>query len=122
MKYNRKEERMSEYKFLNNGGINWEWLLCYRDVDAKSVEIYFYERWHKYEEHPEWVDACFREAQDNPGYYTSLSMREDNERALQAISLDGGRTWLDVVNKKYVFHYKEFDLVKLEMERKVASV
>jgi hypothetical protein len=105
------------YKFMNLGGINWEWLLCFRMVDEKSVEVMFHERWHRDDTcRQSWVDQCFKVADENPGYYSSCAMRETDDRVLEAISLDGGRTWLDVVNKQYVFSYENFEPVMRAME------
>lgn len=57
---------MNKYKFINEGGINWEWLLCYEEVEG-GVRIVFHERWHRFSElhsRPDWVQHCFSLAQD----------------------------------------------------------
>lgn len=83
---------------LVQGGINWNWYLCADfNEDSKSVHIFYYERWHKYEDrgskHPKHENAGF------------LSIIEDLTRHVVAVRLDGIQ--YTVSNPKHIFDYND---------------
>ena len=86
-----------------DSGINWNWYLCGTfNEDTKTVEVHYYERWHKY---------------DNPKHPIAENIKwfrisENSERVIQSLRLDD--TVYTVTNPKYIFDYKDFSHLELE--------
>lgn len=104
-------------KFVNNGGINWTWLLCYEEV-KDGVRVLFNDRWHNSEVWPDWVNLAVELAQER----WSCEMGESDGRVLTRLefaeyafvpSSRGGVTYkfkgkrvVAVTNPQYVFDYR----------------
>lgn len=90
---------------ITDPGINWNWYLCgdFNDTD-KTVHIFYYERWHKYEmesKHP-------AGAEDR----VMLNIIENEDRIAQRVMLDGAA--YTVTNPQQVFSYRDFTHYKPE--------
>jgi len=85
-----------------SGGINWNWYLQgeFDDIN-KTVHVFFYDRWHKYDtpKHPRAMPSF-------------LDLMETKERELYGIKVNGIEYL--VTNPAYVFSYS--DMSHLEME------
>lgn len=78
-----------------DGGINWNWYLCGDfNEDTKTVHVFYYQRWHKYEnrgsKHPRHEN-------------TSIRLIENSKRILESINLDG--VIYTVSNPSQIFTY-----------------
>jgi hypothetical protein len=88
---------------IGDGGINWNWYLC-GDFDAtnKTVHIYYYDRWHKYEDrgsnHPraEWPKNG------------RLEIMEGEHRIAYGVKLEGIEYL--VTNPAYIFSYRDMSV------------
>lgn len=88
---------------IGDGGINWNWYLCgdFNEIE-KTVYVYYYDRWHKYEDrgskHPraEWLKTG------------RLDVIESDGRIAVAISLENVK--YTITNPKYVFDYRDFSV------------
>jgi len=87
---------------IGEGGINWNWYLCADfNTETKTAHIYYYDRWHKYEnrcsKHPkaEWLKSVYR----------LFEMMEDDKRIVYGIKLEGIE--YIVTNPDNVFKYKD---------------
>jgi hypothetical protein len=86
---------------IGDGGINWNWYLCGDfNEEERTVHVYYYDRWHKYEDrgskHPraEWTQTG------------GIEMMEDAKRVLYGVRV--GVVEYLVTNPKYVFDYHDF--------------
>lgn len=88
-----------------DGGINWNWYLCadFDDVN-KVAHIYYYDRWHKYEDRGE--------AHPKSEYVNGFSILEDNERQVYGIRLR--EVEYLVTNPGYIFDYHDFSKYEAE--------
>lgn len=82
-----------------DGGINWNWYLQ-GDFNAgdKTVHIYFYERWHKYEYRGSGHPA-------NAEYVPGFKILETEAREVYGVRLD--ETEYLVTNPAYIFSYRD---------------
>ena len=87
---------------IGEGGINWNWYLCADfNVEDKTCHIFYYDRWHKYEDrgskHPkaEWIRQAYR----------PFEILEDNKRNVYGIKLEGIE--YIVLNSANVFSYRD---------------
>lgn len=92
-----------------DGGINWNWYLCADyDTEKKTCHIFYYERWHKYEDrgskHPKHERAS--------GYIRILEEKET--RIVYGVRLDDVEYL--VTNPAYIFDYKDFSVYTPEVE------
>jgi len=83
---------------ISDGGINWNWYLCGDfNSEDKTVHVYFYDRWHKYE------DRGSRHPKAEWG--TGMILLEDSKRVLYGIKL--GAIEYRVTNPDNIFSYRD---------------
>lgn len=85
-------------KTFCDGGINWNWYLCgdFND-DTKTVHVFYYDRWHKYE------DRGSRHPKHEAG---RIGLIEGEGRILIKITLDW-KTEYTVTNPQQIFNYRD---------------
>jgi hypothetical protein len=96
---------MTHIRTIVDGGINWTWYLQGAfDADSKTVEVYFYNRWHN-DRDPKHPKAEF-------GVGFSKRETDDGKRILTTVTLNG--TDYRVTNPRSVFDYHNFLHLDLE--------
>jgi hypothetical protein len=107
---------MARYKFVNCGGINWTWLLCYEEVQG-GARIVFYDRWHNGEIWPDWVDQCYemargsctiKEAEGRKAVallFPIYEARESYPGSKHTLNYFVRNRELSIVNQGYIFAY-----------------
>jgi hypothetical protein len=84
---------------IGDSGINWNWYLCAEfNEEAKTVHIFYYDRWHKYEfdsKHPkaEWLKN------------DRIDFIEDARRIVLAVKIEGVE--YRVTNPQQIFTYND---------------
>lgn len=83
-----------------SGGINWDWYLC-GDFNAadKTVHVYFYDRWHRYDDRGSKAPKSYEVVQ-------GFAVLEDDKREAFGIRVDGVEYL--ITNPGYVFGYRDF--------------
>lgn len=86
-------------RVLGDGGINWNWYLCadFNDVD-KTCHIFYYDRWHKFEDRGSNHPA-------NAEWNVGFSILQTDKRVIYGIRYRG-EDYL-VTNPKHIFAYDD---------------
>lgn len=86
---------------LLDDGINWSWYWCGRfDEVAKTVHVFYHERWHK------WENRGSRHPQHETGRtWIETLEASDGKRTLIALRVNGVE--YAVTNPAYIFDYRD---------------